>query len=268
MGTNMPNGYKKNYAWGVSRKVARGNGKQPTQWEYSCTNAAAKVTKVNKSASGYRHQTPPRVRCKKSKDALLREEMLQEEDYAAGSWSIWSNGTFDECDDTVAAVGVVAVPRALVAPRRPIMRRSRAPATIPAIPARAQDVAASRAIELMQGSTERLSTRPCVKCSAPFALSDGEINFYRAKRFAMPTRCAACRRGGSTAAMRKEKAAQKSAAMAQQPGESREQQQEGEQEQKVARLDEQVWREDIGLSDSMLFGEQLNLLVQAQLEVG
>merc|ERR1711907_395617 len=111
-------------------------------------------------------------------------------------------------------------------PRRAPVVPRRAPAT--SVSARVQDDP-----ELMRGT----SVRPCSKCSTAFALSDGEISFYRAKRFAMPMTCAACRRGGSTAAMRKRKAAQ-AVAMAEEKGHSLNQQQQ------VAKLDNrQIWRE-------------------------
>ena len=36
--------------------------------------------------------------------------------------------------------------------------------------------------------------RTCIECDAPFTLSAGEQQFYDAKAFDLPKRCAACRK--------------------------------------------------------------------------
>jgi len=42
----------------------------------------------------------------------------------------------------------------------------------------------------------------CVKCSAVFAVSSGQQNWLQQRGFKLPTKCSACRRGGSTALLR------------------------------------------------------------------
>ena len=70
-----------------------------------------------------------------------------------------------------------------------------------------------------RGSESKKHEISCVRCGSVFSLRSAEESWLRRKHFQLPKRCKQCRRGGSTAALRRVTAAKCELALALKLGE-------------------------------------------------